>query len=483
MEQFVCQINNSIFVLQTKTSTMKIYEDLKLRFEKPLWLLSPELAVADVLIENNPEYINIVSKDVLEGLKNNNQGRKDNLTVEQVLRAAIYKEMKRLTYSELEFAQFDSEICKAFLKLSNRKPFSDSVLQTYITKIKPENLSLIMKGIVNAAIELGYEDCSQIRTDSTAIETNIQHPTNNSLVYDCIKKATFFLSNMTEKHSESFRLLEERRQKAKKMNYEINNIKTNKFDKEAIRLKKTQEMKSLFEEYLTILKDIKDELKSFIENNLKELEDKEQDRIKDLERQIGIVYTNAYQFQIEGKKIKNENKIFSIFEEHTDILVKGIRDIVFGHKVNLTSGKSNLILYCKIEKGNPKDTDLFIEPITEIKESYQKPINSISTDGGYASLANVKKGLKEGLKNIVFTKIVGSLKSVVENEEIEKMLKKWRSGMEAVISNLKRGFDLRRVDWKGEVLFNAKVLWSVVAYNIRILTGHLLKTYHHEQLG
>lgn len=462
---------------------MKIHEDLKLRFEKPLWLLSPELAVADVLIESNPEFINLVSGDVLEGLKNNSYGRKDNITVEQVLRAAIYKEMKRLTYSELEFAQFDSEICKAFLKLDNRKPFSDSVLQNYISKIKAENLSSIMKGVVNAAIELGYEDCSQIRTDSTAIETNIQHPTNNSLVYDCIKKATFFLSNMTEKHSEKFILLEERRQKAKKMNYEINNIKTNKFDKEATRIKKTQEMKSIFEGYLTILKDVQVELISLINSGLKGIEEKEQDRIKDLERQIGIVYKNAYQFQINGEKIKNEDKIFSIFEEHTDILVKGIRDIVFGHKVNLTSGKSNLILYCKIEKGNPKDSDLFIEPITEIKESYQKPINSISTDGGYASIANVKKGTKEGLKNIVFTKIVGSLKSLVEDERIENMLKKWRSGMEAVISNLKRGFELRRVDWKGEEMFGAKIFWSVVAYNIRVLTGHLLKTYHQEQLG
>ena len=263
---------------------------------------------------------------------------------------------------------------------------------------------------------------------------------------------------MTGKYSERFALLEERRQEAKMM-------------------------KSIFEGYLTILKDVHVELISLINCGLKELEKKGQDRIKDLERQIGIVYKNAYRFQINRDKIKNEDKIFSLFEEHTDILVKGIRDIVFGHKVNLTSGKSNLILYCKIEKGNPKDSDLFIEPITEIKESYQKPINSISTDGGYASIANVKKGTKEGLKNIVFTKIVGSLKSLVEDERIENMLKKWRSGMEAVISNLKRGFELRWVDWKGEEMFSAKIFWSVVAYNIRVLTGHLLKTYHQEQLG
>ena len=274
--------------------------------------------------------------------------------------------------------------------------------------------------------------------------------------------------------------MESRRQEAKKINYEINNIKTNKFEKEVLKIKKAEEMKALFREYLSILKEIHIEIQNLIKEEITKFEEKEQKRIKDLDRQISKIYKNAYRFQIEGLKIKNENKIFSIFEEHTDILVKGIRDIVFGHKVNLTSGKSNLILYCKIEKGNPKDSNLFLEPIKVIKEAYQTKIDSIATDGGYASLANVKKGLKEGLKNIVFTKIVGSLKSIVENEEIERMLKKWRAGMEAVISNLKRGFDLRRVDWRGEDMFSAKVFWSVIAYNIRVLTGHLLKTYMSE---
>jgi IS5 family transposase len=46
--------------------------------------------------------------------------------------------------------------------------------------------------------------------------------------------------------------------------------------------------------------------------------------------------------------------------------------------------------------------------------------------------------------------------------------------MEAVISNLKRGFNLRRVNWKGLEHFKSKVLWSVIAYNIRVMTGHVL---------
>jgi IS5 family transposase len=46
--------------------------------------------------------------------------------------------------------------------------------------------------------------------------------------------------------------------------------------------------------------------------------------------------------------------------------------------------------------------------------------------------------------------------------------------MEAVISNLKRGFHLFRCEWKGREHFDAKVLWSVIAYNIRVMTGFML---------
>jgi len=45
--------------------------------------------------------------------------------------------------------------------------------------------------------------------------------------------------------------------------------------------------------------------------------------------------------------------------------------------------------------------------------------------------------------------------------------------MEAIISNLKRGFNLRKVTWKGFKHFKSKVLWSVIAYNIRVMTMHI----------
>ncbi len=57
---------------------------------------------------------------------------------------------------------------------------------------------------------------------------------------------------------------------------------------------------------------------------------------------------------------------------------------------------------------------------------------------------------------------------------METRLKKWRSGMEAVISNFKRGYHMSRCNWKGEPHFKQKVLWSCIAYNIRVMSAAVL---------
>jgi IS5 family transposase len=117
---------------------------------------------------------------------------------------------------------------------------------------------------------------------------------------------------------------------------------------------------------------------------------------------------------------------------------------------------------------------LFIQAVDAIIENYGKLSRDYATDGAYASLANRSHGKEKGIVNIVFNKIVGSLQNIASSKNMETRLKKWRSGKEAVFSNIKRGHNLCRCTWKGWEHFEAKVLWSVIAYNIRVMTAHLV---------
>ena len=186
------------------------------------------------------------------------------------------------------------------------------------------------------------------------------------------------------------------------------------------------------------------------------------------------VYDITYRKEITGEKVPNEEKLFSIYELHTDIIVKGQREALFGHKINLATGKSNLVLDCQVLRGNPADKSLYEPTIERVIENYGiVPLDS-STDGGYANLYNLNYAKETGITNIVFNKVVGNMQNIASSLNMITRLKKWRSTIEAIISNIKRGFKIFTCNWKGWEHFQSKVLWSVLAYNFRVLTGLIL---------
>jgi transposase, IS5 family len=56
---------------------------------------------------------------------------------------------------------------------------------------------------------------------------------------------------------------------------------------------------------------------------------------------------------LHGQAVPAGEKVVSLFEPHANIIVKGARDVQYGHKLNLVTGKSGLILDLVIEASNP----------------------------------------------------------------------------------------------------------------------------------
>jgi len=442
----------------------KILNDLKLRFENPNWALDPELALIDTVLEQHPELFELVKGDIIGIGKDSEIGRQDSPTAEQIVRAALYKEIKKLDYRELEYAQHDSKVCGAFIKLDGRKPFSFELFYKYISQIKGASLKGFMVGINRIMMqEAKVEDGKSLRTDSTVVETDIHYPTNNELMWDCIKTSHRLIKKLEE--SGCLKKVRNYQKQAKKNRFQINNTK------------KGEKKKELFEKQLKLLRtSINQAEGAVVEASVKGgiTDWAIAHELKKLLPKMEKVYDITRRHEMLGESVPNKEKIFSIYEEHTDIIVKGKREAEFGHKVNLTTGRSNIILDVEIVDGNPSDSQLYEGVLERIKRDYDVTPRDVVTDGGYASLKNQEKAKERGVVNIVFNKIVGTLKNLVTSGNMESRLKKWRSGIEAVISNVKRGFKLFRCEWKGREHFEAKVLWSVIAYNIRVMTGLLI---------
>lgn len=165
---------------------------------------------------------------------------------------------------------------------------------------------------------------------------------------------------------------------------------------------------------------------------------------------------------MHGESVAAADKAVSIFETHTDIIVKDRRDTHYGHKICLTGGAANMILDCIIPEGNPADTTLAISMLDRQKQIYGRYPLKACFDRGFASKDNLKRAKSRHIKDIYFAKKRG-LKGT---KYVYKKLRRFRAGIESGISWLKRSLGLSRCGWKGWRSFKSYVWSSIVSANL-----------------
>ena len=172
---------------------------------------------------------------------------------------------------------------------------------------------------------------------------------------------------------------------------------------------------------------------------------------------------------LAGEAVPAGEKLVSLFEPHADIIVKGSRDVDYGHKLNLTTGRSGLILDLVIEAGNPADSERLLPMLERHIAFYGQAPRQAAADGGYASRDNLSGAKACGIRDMAFHKKCGlKIEDMVKSRWVYRKLRNFRAGIEAGISCLKRAYGLGRCTWRGLDHFKAYVWSSVVAYNLAL---------------
>ena len=168
-----------------------------------------------------------------------------------------------------------------------------------------------------------------------------------------------------------------------------------------------------------------------------------------------------------GETVPAREKVVSLFEPHTDIIVKGGRGTHHGHKVNFATGRSGLALDAVVEDGNPADSARCLPMLARPVEHYGAAPTHAAFDGGYASRENLKAAKMLGVTHAVFHKKLGmKVADMTSSAWLYRQLKRFRAGVEAGISYLKRCFGLGLCRWRGLPRFKAYVQSAVFAHNL-----------------
>lgn len=424
------------------------------------------------ILQANPAIAQRVWEDLCRGQKNKPNTGARGMTAEQVLRFALVKARLELPYRELFDRVDDSIVLREFCGVSFEKVPAFTTLQENIKRIRPETFAAINALIVGHAAGLGVEDGERIRVDSTAVESNIHHPTDSGLLWDCVRVLTRILRQVETEFDGLRGRFSDHTRVAKRLRYKINNSRNQ------------NERKPLYKRLI----DTTRKTVSYAEEAVAELASRPGVRFEDhlaasamrnaLEELLPLangVIAQATRRVLNGEKVPAEEKIVSIFEPHTDIIVKGQREVVYGHKVFLSGGKSGLILDCAVEQGNPADSEQFTPLLERHRERTGRAPRDVAADGGFASAANTDRARQMGVENVVFSNPKGKGSAdPANNTRLYKQLRKWRAGIEGVISAAKRAFGLDRCSWRSYESFQAYVQLAVLAFNLQTLARHLL---------
>lgn len=410
-------------------------------------------------LDAHPELIGRVADDLRR--RGSRETGRQGLTAESVLRCALIKQHRQLSYEELAFHLEDSASFRAFARLALSWAPKKSVLHATISAIRAETWEAINRAVIDSARQEKVEPGDIIRGDSTVTAALMHEPSDSSLLWDASRVMVRLLEAAQAFAGGAKIVWRDHRRAAKRRAYAIQFTRGRPGRARQYRelIKITRAMLAYLEDARIKLEPAPDPMVEVWRAALAHYHPLIEQVIAQTERRV-----------LRGETVRAGEKIVSLFEPHADIIVKGGRDVEYGHKLNLTAGRSGLILDVVIEAGNPADSEQFLPMLERHIAFYGQAPRQAAADGGYASGHNLNQAKALGVRDMAFHKKAGlRIEDMVKSRWVYRKLRNFRAGIEAGISCLKRAYGLARCTWRGLNHFRAYVWSSVVAYNLTLL--------------
>lgn len=428
---------------------------------------SRELQAISRILDEHPEVAKWVHSDLVgnSGRKISSQRGREGMSGEQVLRVILVKQLGGFSYDELAFHLADSISYRAFCRFDIGRPIpNQKTLQRNVKKVEAITLERINVVLVEHAIAAEIDDINKLRVDCTVVETNIHDPTDSSLLVDSVRVLVRLMDRAQEYVDAPFT---NHHRLAKRRSIGILHARTQ------------DDRLPLYQDLLKVTNKTVTAADRVIAAFASKYSSQELTApgilglLESLQHYVALarrVVAQTHRRIVLGESVPAGEKLVSIFETHTDIIVKDRRDTLYGHKLCLATAASGLITDCHVEKGNPADSTLAIRMVERHMERYGRAPQQAVFDGGFSSRDNFEEIKKLEVGNVVFSKAQGiSVEEMAGDKKTFRSLRHFRAGIEATISFLKRCVGWTRCAWRSLRSFTAYTWASVVTANLLLI--------------
>ena len=442
--------------------------------------LEPMLqAISDFIDDQHGELVGKVGRDLVRGLKNPKTGR-DGLTAQQVLRSLALQRVKNWKYRELRERIADGYTLRRFTGFYSQPVPKHDAFNRAFNRLTPVTLEAINDTVVKAAVALGLENGKKLRVDTTVVETDIHYPTDSTLLWDSVRVITRLVGDLDDLLPHGVPGFTNRTRSARRRMQEIQ------------RMTSKERPKQLVPKYRQLIRTTE----QVVENARAGLKTTERVGSIDLMTQMAInalrnqidhfcgladrVMDQARRRVLQGEQVPNRQKLFSIFETHTDLIKRGkiLKPVEFGHKVFIAESTHGLITQYRVLDGNPSDDLHVASSLKRHKEIFNDAPTVYSADRGFFSPDNIRQCKDAGVQVVSIPQRGGKktpAQQGIEKSPTFKSAQRFRAGIEGRISVLFRGRGMKRCLAEGRERFELLVGAAVVANNLMVMARLLIE--------
>jgi len=418
------------------------------------------------LLDENPQLVSLVHQDLAKMLSQSNKGRKSGYTSEQILRSLIVQFVEQQSYRDVVVLIENSEFLRNFVRLGDKPVMDYSFLNKAYGIIREETWQAINQAVARYAAEQGKISAEKLRMDTTVYETNIHYPTDSSLLWDSFRTLAGLLRRIQQELPQLALKHRFHDKKVKKLAYFItrNGASPKKWTQRCV--------KSTYRELIGRITWIVGIARQVLLALNKA--DYEAQLLSHYLPIVDSIIAQADKRVFQGVMPAADEKIYSLFEEHTELLKRGKagKPIEFGHKILLAQTGEKFIHHYRVFSKRQEDREMVAPAIKAHKQLFGISPDVLATDKGFYESMEQVFVLEETITMVSICRKGRRNQREYERESSEEFKdgQRFRAGCEGSISVLKRAFNLGKCLFKGFKNYAASVGCAVFCHNLVLLT-------------
>ncbi len=429
-------------------------------------------------LDASPEIIDLAHRDLRNALITSNGSRpaRVRFTTEHVLRLLIVQTLEGLSLRQVVVRVDDSPALRQFVRLGIQPMMDFTTLDKLKNALRPKTWKKINRLLAHHAVAEKQITGDRLRLDTTAVETNIHWPTDSTLLWD------------------TYRVLARLIERARLVDADVvgsGRLHPRRAKREALAItraaahkgRRARSLKRPYQRLIGRVEGVLDWAARVAHGLADGLGSKRYgahaqaewlvEELADFHALGERVVDQARRRVLQGESVPNDEKLFSLFEPHTEQLKRGKagQDIEFGHMIQIQQVDEKFITDYEVYEKKPVEHTLLEPALAEHRELFGFAPSVLTADKGYYENMEALRALEQVIEVVSIAKKGPRTTAETEREQdpLFRHAQAFRAGVEGSISFLKRMLRLARCFNKSWDHYVATVGQTIFAHNLLVL--------------